>query len=482
MHDLAAAAETEEPLEEIKIGYIGGGSTGWAHTFMKDIALAEGLAGEVALYDIDAAAAERNEQFGNWVQSRDAAKSDFVYRAYQSRDEALADADFVIISTRDDLEDQHADLLLPEEYDIYQTVWDTVGPGGTVRAMRAIPQYREIAATVQEVCPDAWVINYTNPMTMCTRTLYEEYPDINAIGLCHEVFGVQEFLADLVADYLDVERPDSSEIDVNVKGINHFTWIDEAQWQGRDLFDLVDRKLEDETPLPAFDPGDKADEGHGTNSWHVTLELYRRFGILPAAADRHLVEFVPWFLDVDSREEIHRWGIRTCPTGFREQANDTFGNRLEQPDTPITERYMSGEKTFELSATGEESVDIIRALCGGHALKTNVNMINHGQVANLPQGAVVETNALITANSIKPLTAGELPRQVKNMVMTHIDNHETLIEAGFTGDLDLAFQAFLNDPLVTIQSDRAHDLFVDFMEAYRDYLEGYDFENAAIIE
>jgi alpha-galactosidase len=479
MHGLQADDRTPR---EVTIGYVGGGSTSWAHTLMNDLALAADLTGEVALYDVDHEAAKRNARFGNWVDDLPGAESDFDYVAYEDRDDALRDADFVVVSTQDDLVDQHADLLLPEEYGIYETVWDTVGPGGTVRAMRAVSQYREIAATVREVCPDAWVINYSNPMTMCVRTLYEEYPEVNAIGLCHEVFGTQGFFADLVGEYLDAETPPRHEIDLNVKGINHFTWADEARWRGRDLFDLLDRKLDEETPLPAFDPGDLDDVGHGANSWHVTLELYRRFGAVPAAADRHLVEFVPWFLDVDSREAVHRWGIRTCPTGFREGANDTFGEPLEQHDTPVTERYMSGEESFELSESGEESVEIIQALCGGDALKTNVNTANRGQVANLPQGAVVETNALVTPDSVTPLTAGDLPRQVRNAVMTHVENHETLVEAGFAGDLDLAFQAFLNEPLVTIQPDRARDLFAEMVEHYRNYFDGWDLEGAAVLD
>jgi len=482
MHRLQSDRTDQSHRRNLKIGYVGGGSTGWAHTFMNDLALEGDLGGEVALYDIDTEAAEHNERFGNWVQSRDAAASDFEYRAYGDLDEALDGADFVLISTRDDLRDQHADLLLPEEYGIYQTVWDTVGPGGTVRAMRAIPQYRAIARAIREVCPNAWVINYTNPMTVCVRTLYEEFPDVNAIGLCHEVFGVQDFLADLVGEYLDVERPPREAIALNVKGINHFTWVDEAQWNGRDLFDLVDRHVEAETPLPAFEPGDVTDEEHTVNHWHVTLELYRRFGVLPAAADRHLVEFVPWFLSVDSREETHRWGIRPCPTGFREGEVDAYGDPRKQPDRRVSERYMDGEEAFELSPSAEESVDIISALSGGRPLKTNVNTTNIGQVANLPEGAVVETNALVTTDSVTPLTAGPLPRQVQSMVMTHVNNQETLVEAGFEGDIDLAFQAFLNDPLVTIQPDAARDLFADLVAAYREYLVDWDLETAAVLQ
>ncbi|MFC7196358.1 hypothetical protein ACFQL4_19845 [Halosimplex aquaticum] len=126
---------------------------------------------------------------------------------------------------------------------------------GAFRSLRSVPQYREIAATVREQCPDAWVFNYTNPMTVCTRTLYEEYPDINAIGLCHEVTHVQHMLADVAERHIDAaEDVSGSEIAVNVKGINHFTWIDEVRWRGHDVFQYLDDELERHKPFPGFEP------------------------------------------------------------------------------------------------------------------------------------------------------------------------------------------------------------------------------------
>lgn len=479
MHDLEAS---DHGPRRLKIGYVGGGSTGWAHRMMGDLAVRPDLEGEVALYDIDHEAAERNARLGNWVSAHEESESDWTYRAYEDRADALSGADAVIISTRDDLRATHGDLLLPEEYGIYQTVWDTVGPGGTIRAMRAIPQYREIAATIREECPDAWVINYTNPMTVCARTLSAEFPDVNAVGLCHEVFGVQSFIAELVGEYTEAEEPPKEEIALDVTGVNHFTWVTGARWRGRDVFGLLDRKLAEMGPLPTFEPGDVADEPHTTNHWNVTMELYRRFGALPAAADRHLVEFVPWFLDVDSREEVHRWGIRPCPTGYREGEIDRYGNPVEGDEKPLAEQYLDGDRDFSFERSGEEAIDIVRALCGLDSLKTNVNMANVGQAPDLARGAVVETNALVTGGEVTPLVAPELPRQVRNMVRTHVANQETLVDAGLAGDLDRAFRAFLNDPLVTVQPDAAADLFREFVEEYRGYLDDWDLAGSAVLD
>ena len=480
MHQLGEreTGASSDAATGVKIGYIGGGSQGWAHTLINDLAQCSDVSGEVALYDVNYEPAARNAELGNQVMEREEAVGDWQFEAYRGIDTALEGADFVICSIQDPPEETFKhDLDVPQEYGIYQTVGDTVGPGGTVRALRAVPQYREIAATIREQCPDAWVINYTNPMTVCTRTLYEEYPDINAIGLCHEVFKSQKLFARLAEENVEeAEDVSREEIDVNVKGINHFTWIDEAYWRNYDVFQYLDEELEEVGPLPRFDPGDLSEESYWTNKGDVCLDLYDQFGVLGAAGDRHLVEFVPWYLDIDEPEEIQRWGTRLTPSSARVAGdNDTSG-------ATRTEMYLSGEEEFEFGESGEEAVEIMRALLGLEPFKTHLNYPNEGQCPDLTDGAVVETNALLTGKGVTPLTAGSLPPEVRSMVMTHINNQETVVEAGFEGDLDLAFQAFLNEPLVNVQRDEAQELFARLIELERDYFQDYDLENADVLQ
>jgi alpha-galactosidase/6-phospho-beta-glucosidase family protein len=468
MHQLRRRQyDATESVQNLKIGYVGGGSQGWAHTLINDLAQCEDLAGEVALYDVNYESAARNAELGNQVMERTEAVGEWTFETYRDMGDALAGADFVICSTQDPPEETFIhDIDLPKEYGIYQTVADTVGPGGTLRALRAIPQYREIAATVREHCPEAWVINYTNPMTVCTRTLYEEYPAINAIGLCHEVYSSQRLLADIAEKHLSERDVAREEIDVTVKGINHFTWIDAAYWRDYDLFAYLDEELEKRKPIPGYEPGELAEESYWVNNFQIAFDLYDRFGVLGAAGDRHLAEFVPWYLAIDEPEEIERWGIRLTPSSAR-------------VDGDTTEQYLTGDEPFEFSESGEEAVEIMRALIGVEPFKTHLNYPNQGQVAGLQEDVVVETNALLTGKGVTPLCAGTLPREVRSMVRTHINNQETLIEAGFAGDLDLAFQAFLNDPLVTLSRDTARELFIDLVETERDYLENYDLDRCS---
>ncbi|WP_266082981.1 family 4 glycosyl hydrolase [Haladaptatus caseinilyticus] len=471
----ATGTNRSEPVENIKIGYIGGGSRGWAYTLINDLAQCTTIAGEVVLYDRIFESAKRNERFGNWVQDREDAIGDWEYTAVEDRATALDNADFVVLSTQDPPPETMAhELDIPADYGIYQSVGDTVGPGGTVRAMRTIPVYRDIAAAIRENCPNAWVVNYTNPMTICVRTLYEEYPDINVAGCCHEVFHTQEHLAELVGKYRDTDQPSRKEIDVNVKGINHFTWIDEMSWHGEDLHPLLETHLEEEIRNRSFKPGALDDESYFVDNELITYELYERFGTFPAAGDRHLAEFVPWFLTADDKTDVQQWGIRLTPSKYRITRQEDALSKFHDP--------MNGEEEFEFFESGEEFVGIVNALLGFDELKTNLNLPNRGQVSNLPEDAVVETNALFTEDCVTPLAAGALPRQVHNLVSSHVENQETLIEAGFTGDADLAFQAFLNDPLVSISMTNARAMFNEMITAVRPYLEGHwNLESASVI-
>lgn len=476
MHQLQvhAGSSKVDAVTDVKIGYVGGGSQNWALTLVNDLAQVDDVAGEVALYDVNYEAAAENAELGNEVMDRPEIKGDWQFSAHREIDNALAGADFVICSTQDPPNETFVhDIDIPKEYGIYQPVADTVGPGGAMRSLRAIPQYREIAATVREQCPDAWVINYTNPMTVCTRTLYEEYPDINAIGLCHEVLQVQKMLTDVAERYIDeAEDVSYEDIAVNVKGVNHFTWIDEVHWGDHDVFQYLDDELERKRPIPGFEKGEFADASYYVNHDQIAFDMYDRFGIFPAVGDRHLAEFVPWYLDIDDPEEIHRWGIRMTPSSAR---------RSDSESPASADQFRNEDGEFELKDSGEEVVDVIRALLDLEPVKTNLNYPNVGQCSDLADGAVVETNALITGDDVSPITAGAFPRQVRNMVMTAVNNQETLIRSGFFGDLDLGFQAFLNDPLMTIRPEEARNLFAELVETQRDYLQDYDIDGADVL-
>ena len=216
--------------KNLKIAYIGGGSRMWARTLMADLALEPELNGRIELYDIDFPAAKLNETLGNWIGTLPEARSQWQYKAVETLPQALQDADFVIISIQPgSFELMAHEIAVAEKYGMFFPVGDTTGVPGLMRGLRSAITFAGFARAIASHCPDAWVINYTNPMTICTRTLTKVAPELKVFGCCHEVFGTQHILADIAQKQLDLpEKPDRNEIRVNVLGINHFTWLDAA--------------------------------------------------------------------------------------------------------------------------------------------------------------------------------------------------------------------------------------------------------------
>lgn len=183
--------------------------------------------------------AERNAKIGGYINKDERTKSKFDYKLCERLDDALENADFVVSSILPGtLKEMRSDVHAPEKYGIYQAVGDTVGPGGVLRAMRTVPIYEDFARKIRDICPNAWVINFTNPMSICTKVLYDVFPEIKAFGCCHEVFHAQEFLTCVLKEIkgINVHR---SKIYTDACGVNHFTWITEATYQNIDLLSLL---------------------------------------------------------------------------------------------------------------------------------------------------------------------------------------------------------------------------------------------------
>ncbi len=459
----------EKQIKNIKIAYIGGGSRGWAWGLMSDLAAQEDIKGTVALYDIDKQAAANNEIIGNSIGKYYPDKANFKYETADTLDSALNGANFVVISilpgTFDEME---SDVHTPEEYGIYQPVGDTTGPGGIVRALRTIPMFEEIARAIEKNCPNAWVINYTNPMTVCVRTLYRVFPYIKAFGCCHEVFGTQRFLAKILKTkgYEDVKR---TEIKINVLGVNHFTWVTKAEYRGMDLFPIYREYCLDESRQP-IQADDNWMNKFFSSTEKVKMDLFLRYGVIAAAGDRHLSEFCPakWYLGRPNKEIFDNWGFALTPVSFRKKE---LADRLAK-----SARLLSGEEEFKIRATGEEGVQQIRAILGLDDFVTNVNLPNVGQIPNLPLGAVVETNARFCSGSVSPVMAGEIPKNINTLVAPIVSIQETVVEAGLTRNLDLAFQAFTRDPLMTLGEEEAKELFYKMINSTKKYLKEYFLE------
>ena len=438
---------TKSSTKHLEIAYIGGGSRGWAWTFMTDLSLEKQLSGTIRLYDIDHKASKINEKIGNDLRSDKKCVSDFNYRSVNTLKQALTGADFVVISILPGTFDEMgSDVHTPEKYGIYQSVGDTAGPGGYIRSLRTIPMFIEIAEAIKKYSPEAWVINYTNPMSICVKTLYETFPQIKAFGCCHEVFNTQEVLASILSKQLGIKNISRSDLYTEVIGINHFTWFTKASYKDIDIF-----------PIYAEYVNSHFEEGYEftSNNWmnsvfscahRVKFDLFRKYHYIASAGDRHLAEFMPGDLYLKDPETVKKWKFTLTPISFRKQ---DLQERLAR-----SERLYNNKEKIKLKSTGEEGVQLIKALCGLKNKISNVNLPNYAlQIANLPKDAIVETNALFTYDSVAPIYSGNMPEDIRQLTMPHINNHKLIYEACIEKDRKKVYKAFRNDPNINSRLD-----------------------------
>ena len=462
--------DAKDRAQALNVAYIGGGSRGWAWGFMMDLAMDPSMCGTVRLYDIDRSAAERNEIIGNKISAHKDAVSRWHYEVSDSLEAALKGADFVVISILPGtFEEMRSDVHLPERVGVYQPVGDTVGAGGFMRAMRTIPMYVTIAEAIRDFAPDAWVINYTNPMSLCVRTLYEVFPQIKAFGCCHEVFGTQKLLCAMLDKEYDIKGVTRQDLYTTVTGINHFTWLTTASYKGIDLMPLY-AEFADKYYETGFDEG-------GDNNWmnssfscaqRVKFDLFRRYGAIAAAGDRHLAEFTaPWY--TLNPETVREWKFGLTTVDWRV---DDLAHRLERSDNLI-----SGKEELVLKPSGEEGHLLLKAVLGLGDLVSNVNVPNRGQIPNLPLGSVVETNAMFGRDRIEPVFAGAMPSNILPLVARHIYNQENTLRTALTCDRKLGFSTFMNDPqMAAVSIKDGQKLFDEMLENQRKYLPAKWFE------
>ena len=454
--------------KRIKIAYIGGGSKQWARTFMADLAVAENLGGEIALYDIDIEAAERNARIGNRIKENPAAKSIFTYQVYEQLGDALQGADFVIMSILPGtFTEMRSDVHAPEKYGIYQSVGDTVGPGGVLRAMRTVPIYEGFAKAIKEHCPKAWVINLTNPMSVCTKVLYDVFPEIKAFGCCHEVFHTQNFLTCVLKETRGIEAK-RQDIYTDACGVNHFTWITEAKYGNLDLLELLPEFIEKYYEEGYYEGGDRfafrIDPFAYGNK--VKLNLYQKYGALAAAGDRHLAEFVPgdWYLK--DPVTVKDWQFNLTTVDFREKQREEL--------IAETIKMANGEKEFVIGKSAEEAVELMKAILGFKTIVSNVNLPNRGQMSQLPLGSIVETNCVFSNDQVKPVVSNPLPEGAVELVRRNCANIDATYEGIKERNLQKIFEAFINQPLCDgLDRADAKALFTEMCLNTRAYLDEY---------
>ena len=415
----------------MKIAFIGGGSVLWTPKLVTDMALTEALSGaKLMLHDIDEDSLNLLTRACKRISTQAGDRLEIT--ATLDRTTALRDANFVILCVGiGGLSAMRNDLEIPEKYGIYQVVGDTVGPGGLARGLRHIPFAIQVAREMEQLCPDAWMLNVTNPMTTICRGVTQA-TGIRTIGLCHEVIGVKHHLADMF-------DTDIADITLDVGGINHLPVILRCDINGRDGLTLVREWVSEHAPFSSLDQVEVNNVFDVfVDRWAVKLTLFEQLGVLFGAGDRHVAEFFSGFLTEES-EYGRRYGVLQTKVDQRQE--------MTRVRRASVEEFVNGAPQ-KLERSDEQLAPVMAALVGGTQGRFVVNVPNQGQIENLPRDAVVECIAEIDSLGVHPLACGQLPYEVQGVLAGHVARQELIVEAALTGCRESALSALATDPLM----------------------------------
>ncbi|MWV46005.1 alpha-galactosidase [Paenibacillus sp. HJL G12] len=429
-----------------KITFIGAGSTVFVKNVLGDVMSTPALQGfELALFDIDPERLQDSERLLNSIKNT--LGSTCVIKAYSDRKAALKGAKYVINAIQVGGYDPCTitDFEIPKKYGLRQTIADTLGIGGIFRNLRTIPVMLDFARDMQEVCPDAQFLNYTNPMAVLTNVM-NTVGGIRTVGLCHSVqHCVSELFKALDMDQTGVES--------KIAGINHMAWLLEVKKDGVDLYPEIKRRA-----------AEKQKEKHHDM---VRFELMLRFGYYVTESSEHNAEYHPYFIKKSYPELIERYNIpldeypRRCVNqinGWKEMREKIFAS-----------------ENIEHTRSKEYASYIMEAMETNVPFKIGGNVMNTGLITNLPKEACVEVPCLVDRSGISPTFVGDLPPQLAALNRTNINTQLLTIEAAVTGKKEHIYHAAMLDPhtAAELSLDDIVALCDDLIEAHGSWLPAF---------
>ncbi|MCL2491653.1 MAG: alpha-glucosidase/alpha-galactosidase [Coriobacteriia bacterium] len=432
-----------------KFAFIGAGSFEFTNDLVRDI-LTFPLFGdaEFALMDIDP---ERLDYAKRSVEAIIVAGNyPAMVTATLDRVEALRGADGVLITIlQGGVDVWRHDIEIPAKYGVDINVGDTRGPSGIFRFLRTAPVMLDIIRDVERVCPNAIVLNYTNPMALLCGYLQRQ-TEVSVTGLCHSVQGTAELLAGFLG-------ADEEDITYTCAGINHQAFFIKFDWNGKDAIPLL-------RDLVAHDPVIY-------NTEPVRSEMFLNLGYYPSESSGHNSEYNPWFRKRPDLIERYCTSGTGWNPGVHRYILDEY---LMREDTwkDEFERRLTQE-SVDLDKGTEYAADIFNAIFGDHTpFNFNCNVRNFGLIDNLPQGACVEVPAIASKDGITPIPVGSLPDNLAILINTSARCEELAIDAAIEGDAWKVFQAILFDPLTSavLSMDETKQLVREMLEQNKDYL------------
>ncbi|MFE0106695.1 alpha-glucosidase/alpha-galactosidase [Streptomyces sp. NPDC059009] len=424
-----------------KIAFIGAGSVVFTQGLLADLfALPELTGAHIALHDIDPGRLSTAHAAATYIAEQRRAKHATI-TAHPERREALAAADFVIDIVQIGMgEATRTDFDVPARHGLRQTIGDTLGIGGIFRALRTFPFLKALGEDMSELCPDAWLLNYTNPMAMNVQYVTAATGLTRVVGLCHSVYWTMQDLAHLV----DVPY---EEITYRAAGVNHQAWVLRFEHEGRDLYPALDELIASDDQLRR----------------RVRMDMYRRLGHYPTETSEHSSEYVPWYLHHDSEIERLRLPIGAY-LGIVEENTAEYDR---------TREALAAGKPLTVEGTMEYAPQIIHSITTGTSRTVYGNVPNHGLIDNLPAHGVVEVPCLVDAAGIQPTRIGALPPQLAALNRTYLSTADLVVRAALEDEPRHIRHAAMTDPATaaTLPVERIWDLCDDMVRAHGDRLQ-----------
>lgn len=397
-----------------QIVFLGAGSVVFTRQLLADLFRFDDLPTlRIVLHDIDAERLDVARGTAEQVAARFGRTAEIV--ATLDRREALTGADFVINMIQvGGIDATRIDLEVPAAAGLLQTIGDTTGVGGVFRGLRTFPVLSGIAADMLDLCPDAWFLNYTNPMAMNVWWMSVVAPSIKTVGLCHSVYWTVHDLCELIGVPMEGTH-------YRAAGVNHQAWLVEWSRDGQDLYPLLREAIERDPELRR----------------RVRVEIFERIGFYPTETSEHSSEYLSWFLR--SAEQIER---------FRLQPLEYLGISEENvAEFEHAKAALAAGEPLELEeGAAEYAPQVIHSILTGTERVIHANVVNRGLIGNLPEGAVVEVPSRVDANGVHPLPFGDIPPQGAALNRTYLSVAELAVEAARTGDPALVRRAVLTDP------------------------------------
>ena len=432
-----------------KITFMGAGSTVFAKNVLGDSMMTPALEDSViALYDIDAVRLEDSKRMLDTINRNNGSKATIeTYLGVENRKAALRGANYVVdaIQVGGYEPCTVTDFEIPKKYGLRQTIADTLGIGGIFRALRTIPVLFDFARDMEEVCPDAWFLNYTNPMAMLSGAM-QRYTGVKTVGLCHSV----QVCCEGLMKGLGMEYDDT--VQWKIAGINHQAWLLEVTKNGVDRYPEIKRRALART------------EKHHDM---VRYEIMKRFGYYVTESSEHNSEYMPYFIKSTHPELIDQFNIPL----------DEYPRRCinQIAEWEKMRENLLGDENLTHTRSREYASYIMEAMETNRPFKFGGNVINTGLITNLPSNACVEVPCIADASGVQSVFIGDLPEQCAAMNRTNINPQLLAIEAAVTKKKDYIYQAAMLDPhtAAELTIDQIVSMCDDLIEAHKGWLPEY---------